>query len=93
MAVVGAQTNIHRHPNGRACIEAAADRARNTTIVIGADQKTGVLLLDIDVQAEVCADVGELREQLRLILDALDGASADPSSDPDGSTNNQEGEA
>ena len=64
---------IHRHESGRECIAAATERARNTTIVIGADQKDGALLLDIDVQADVCADVNELREQLRLVLEALDG--------------------
>jgi hypothetical protein len=63
--------SIHRHPDGLACIEAAMRRKRNTTIVIGADQTSGVLLLDVDVQAEVCADAAELREQLRLVMDAL----------------------
>lgn len=73
MAVHGAHTSIHRHLNGRACFEAATARARNTTIVIGADQSDGVLLLDIDVQADVCADASELREQLLLIVEALEG--------------------
>ena len=73
MSVSGAQTNIHRHPNGRAVIDAATERARNTTIVIGADQKSGVLLLDIDVQADVCVDAAELRQQLLLVVEALDG--------------------
>lgn len=72
--VHGAQTNIHLHESGAHAILAAAKRKRNTTIVIGADQDNGALLLDIDVQAEVCADAAELRDQLRLILEALEGA-------------------
>ena len=71
--VHGAFTTIHKHDTGRQAVDAAARRARNTTIVIGADQDKGALLLDIDVQGEVCESVEELREQLRLILDALDG--------------------
>lgn len=71
--VHGALTVVHSHETGRAAIKAATKRARNTTIVIGADQDKGALLLDIDVQGEVCGSVEELREQLRLILDALDG--------------------
>jgi hypothetical protein len=74
MGVKGAMVSIHNHPDGLACIEAAMRRKRNTTIVIGADQRSGVLLLDIDVQADVCADTDELRAQLRLLLEALDGA-------------------
>ncbi len=73
MSVHGALTVIHEHPNGMACIKAATERARNTTIVIGADQKDGALLLDIDVQGEVCGSVAELREQLLLVIEALDG--------------------
>ena len=73
MSVVGAMTRVHHHKNGRACLEAATARARNSTIVIGADQVAGVLLLDIDVQAELHADLNQLRSDLRLILEALDG--------------------
>jgi hypothetical protein len=73
MTVHGAQTSVYYHSNGRECADAATARARNTTIVIGVDQQRGVLLIDIDVQAEVCADVAELREQLLLIVDALNG--------------------
>lgn len=71
--VRGAQTNVHRHLSGAAALAAATERARNTTIAIGADQKHGVLILDIDVQADVCRDLEELKDQLRLILAALDG--------------------
>lgn len=72
-AVSGAHTAIHRHRTGRAAIEAATNRARNTTIVIGADQSQGVLVLDIDVQADICSGAAELREQLMLVVEALDG--------------------
>ena len=71
--VHGAFTTIHKHDTGRQAVDAATRRARNTTIVIGADQDKGALLLDIDVQAEVCADPSELRDQLMLVVDALDG--------------------
>lgn len=73
MSVTGAMTIVHRHASGIDAIAAAHQRARNTTIVIGADQEGGALLLDIDVQADVCADPAELREQLLLIASALDG--------------------
>lgn len=78
--VLGAQTNVHYHPNGAAAVTAAAERARNTTIVIGADQDKGALLIDIDVQGDVCGNVGELKDQLRLVLEALDGR--DPMTSP-----------
>lgn len=81
MSVNAAHTVIHLHENGRAALDAAASRARNTTIVIGADQINGTLLLDIDAQADVCADARELREQLLLIVEALDGY--DPMAEPD----------
>lgn len=71
--VFAAQTNIHRHETGADAVAAATERARNTTIVIGADQERGVLLLDIDVQADVCRDAKELQDQLRLIIEALEG--------------------
>lgn len=71
--VSGASVHIHRHLYGRDCLTAAGNRARNTTIVIGADQRAGVLLLDIDVQADTVADAGELREQLLLVAEALEG--------------------
>src|SRR5690625_2341788 len=51
----GAHTVIHYHRNGKAAVDAATARARNTTIVIGADLDKGALLLDVDVQGEVCA--------------------------------------
>lgn len=35
--VEGAWTRVHPHENGREALEAATERARNTTIVIGAD--------------------------------------------------------
>lgn len=73
MSVVGAQTNIHYHPNGRDAVLASDARERNTTIIIGVDQANGVLLIDIDVQADVCRDAAELREQLLLIAHALEG--------------------
>ena len=71
--VRGAHTVIHQHETGRAAMEAATERARNTTIVIGAGQDKGVLLLDIDVQSDVCSGATELREQLLLIVEVLDG--------------------
>jgi hypothetical protein len=73
MSVNGALTLIHQHENGRAVLAAAGDRARNTTIVIGVDQHDGTLLIDIDVQEDVCSGAKELREQLLLIVEALDG--------------------
>lgn len=75
--VHGALTIVHSHETGMAALAAAVLRQRNTTIVIGADQDKGSLLLDIDVQGEVCESVEELREQLRLVLDALKGAEID----------------
>lgn len=72
-AVTGAQTNIHFHSSGQRVVAAAIKRSRNTTIAIGADQRAGVLLLDIDVQADVCANAKELREQLLMIAEALEG--------------------
>lgn len=76
-AAYGAWTQLHRHSGGHDCLAAAGARRRNTTIVIGADQKNGTLLLDIDVQADVCSGVVELRKQLQLVIDALDGAPLD----------------
>ncbi|MBB5748550.1 hypothetical protein [Micrococcus sp. TA1] len=73
MPVHGAMTGVHYHANGQAAVNAATKRARNTTIVIGADQKDGTLLLDIDVQSQVCRDKAELIDQLRLIIKALEG--------------------
>ena len=73
--VVGASIHVHRHYSGQASLLAAKIRARNTTIVIGADQDNGVLVVDIDVQADVCRDAAELREQLLLIAEALEGYS------------------
>ncbi len=73
MSVHGAWTEVHFHENGLAALAAATVRGRNTTIVIGADQQSGSLLIDIDVQSDVCADAAELREQLLLIADALAG--------------------
>lgn len=71
--VTGASTNIHFHENGAAAVQAASDRARNTTIIIGADQDKGALLIDIDVQADVCSGADELKQHLAIILEALDG--------------------
>ena len=71
--VHGAWTTIHKHENGAAAVRAATQRARNSTIVIGADQDNGTLLIDIDVQAEICRDKHELKEQLQHIIEALDG--------------------
>lgn len=73
MSVHGAQTNVHLHQNGALAMYAALQRRRNSTIVIGGDQKDGVLLLDIDVQAEICEDAAELIGQLRLVIEALEG--------------------
>lgn len=84
MRVHGAQTNIHFHDSGVATLASAAVRERNTTIVIGADQDKGVLLLDIDVQADVCSGADELRQQLLMIAEALEGA------DPFADTNTKE---
>ena len=71
--VSGALTILNLHPNGAEALAAATQRARNTTIVIGVDQKDGALLIDIDAQAEVCSGVKELQDDLRLIIHALDG--------------------
>ena len=71
--VIGSHVSIHRHITGRDVLKAATNRRRNTTIAIGADQANGVLLLDIDVQADVCADAAELREQILLVAEALEG--------------------
>ena len=71
--VTGAMTHIHFHDNGKAVLQAAKARERNTTLVIGADSKNGVLLLDIDVQDDTCSGVAELREQLLMIIEALEG--------------------
>lgn len=76
MTVFGHETVVHRHGSGRRALNAAVERQRNTTIVIGADQAPGILYLDIDVQADVCADTAELREQLLLIIEALTDAVA-----------------
>lgn len=73
MSVRGSLTLVHRHENGMQAVQAAIARARNTTIVIGADQSDGTLLIDIDVQADVCANAAELREQLLMIVEALEG--------------------
>lgn len=69
----GAWTSIHFHENGADCMAAAIQRARNTTIVIGVDQDKGALLIDFDVQQDVCLGVDELKDQLRLLLESLDG--------------------
>jgi len=66
-------THIHFHDNGKAVLQAAKARERNTTLVIGGDVKNGVLLLDIDVQDDTCSGVAELREQLLMIIEALEG--------------------
>ena len=71
--VHGAWVEIHTHENGADCVAAAAARARNTTIIIGADQDKGCLLIDFDVQEGACSGVVELKEQLQLILETLDG--------------------
>jgi len=71
--VTGAMTHIHFHDNGKAVLQAAKARERNTTLVIGGDVKNGVLLLDIDVQDDTCSGVAELREQLLMIIEALEG--------------------
>jgi hypothetical protein len=68
-----AQTNLHLHENGEQALNSATQRERNTTIVIGVDQQDGILLVDIDTQADICSGVAELQDHLRLIIEALDG--------------------
>lgn len=77
--VNGALTILNLHPSGADALAAAIKRARNTTIVIGVDQKDGALLVDIDAQADVCSGVKDLQGDLRLIIAALDGC--DPLAD------------
>ncbi|WP_442575889.1 hypothetical protein ACSBPH_01685 [Microbacterium sp. F51-2R] len=72
-AVHGAQTNLNLYENGAQAIAAAIKRERNTTIVIGVDQDKGVLLIDIDTQADICRDAAEMQDHLRLIIEALNG--------------------
>jgi len=71
--VTGAQTNIHFHMSGAQAVAAAIERARNSTIVIGADQDKGVMLIDIDIQEDICSGVAELQDHLRLVIEALNG--------------------
>jgi len=71
--VTGAMTHIHFHETGHDAVKAAVLRERNSTIVIGGDSASGVLLLDIDVQADICSGAAELREQLLMIIEALEG--------------------
>ena len=73
MSVTGAQTNIHFHKSGAQAVAAASERARNTTIVIGADQDKGVMLIDIDIQEDICSGAAELQDHLRLVIEALNG--------------------
>jgi hypothetical protein len=73
MSVHGAQTNLSMYETGAQAVAAAVKRARNTTIVIGVDQKDGVLLIDIDTQAEICSGAAEMQDHLRLIIEALNG--------------------
>lgn len=82
--VTGAWTQIHRHENGAVCLAAAYQRNRNTTLAIGVDQDNGTLLVDFDVQAEICTDVDELKAHLRLLLECLDGADAEAMMKPEG---------
>lgn len=73
MTVHGAHTTLNLHETGAQAVAAAIQRARNTTIVIGVDQDKGVLLIDIDTQADVCSGAAEMQDHLRLIIDALNG--------------------
>jgi len=79
--VNGAMTLVHVHDTGAQCLYSAIQRARNTTIVVGADQEKGTLLLEIDVQSGAFGSIEVLQGQLRLIVDVLDGADL-------GATNN-----
>lgn len=69
-----AQASVHLHDNGLECLQAAEARERNTTIVIGVDAAgPGALVIDVDAQAGVTASTQELQDNLRLIIESLNG--------------------
>lgn len=80
--ITGAWTSIHTHEDGIHCLAAAWKRNRNTTLAIGVDQDSGTLLVDFDVQDEICSDVNELKAHLKLLLECLDGADAEAMLEP-----------
>jgi len=63
---------VNRHETGKECVEAAARRASNTTIVIGVDRIGGTLAIDIDTQNEVHPQDSDLAKDLRMIAEAIE---------------------
>lgn len=70
--VTHAGVTVNRHETGKECVEAATQRASNTTIVIGVDRIGGTLAIDIDTQGEVHPQNTDLAKDLRMIAEAIE---------------------